>query len=65
MKKEFKGNAAGKGDKRRPENFGLLQRNWDAINWHKLWCPFCGVWGDHTSGGCKKLKIQLRLNNKS
>ena len=34
MKKEFKGNNnAGKGSKRRPEDFKTIQKNWDKINW--------------------------------
>lgn len=36
MKKEFKGNnQAGKGSKRRPENFKQLQDNWELINWNR------------------------------
>jgi hypothetical protein len=35
MKKEFKGNnSAGKGSKRRPEDFKTIQKNWDGINWN-------------------------------
>ena len=56
MKKEIKGNSAGKGSSRRQENFGKLQENWSQIKWGNQWCAYCGIWGNHTSGTCKKLK---------
>jgi len=33
-------------------------------NFQKVWCAFCGVWGNHTSGGCEDLKKQLKNNAK-
>jgi hypothetical protein len=55
MKKEIKGNSAGKGSARRQENFGRIQKNWSMIKWGNQWCAFCGIWGNHTSGTCKKI----------
>ena len=39
--------------------------NVSKYDYQKVWCAFCGKWGDHTSGGCKSLKKQLRINDRS
>ncbi len=43
---------------------GYNSKNWyanyDGINWHNKWCAYCGLWTDHTSGSCKKLKSEMK-----
>lgn len=28
----------------------------------QLWCAWCGVFGDHTSGSCEAFKREMRLD---